>query len=611
MLLYVALMIIGVGGALALLCGKKHRVATLVGAVSLFSGAAAGLPAMFMGMEFESFFQIPVLILGIAAALYSPGYLAGHGSERSNVYWFFLNLTVASMLAVTVFEHWVPFLLAWEVMGLASAVLVMFDRESTAARKAGWLYFAACHAGAALLILYFMFPECNVYLSLFLVLAGFGLKIGFPLLHIWLPEAHPAAPAPVSALMSGAMIPLGFLGIFKFAHFDTCICLEEYMAFLGWALLILGVAGALGGIIFALPQNNLKRLLAYSSIENMGLISIAFGLCFLGAAAYDIQERVDDISEMVLFSFVGGIIHIINHALLKGGLFLGAGSVLKMTHTLSMDKLGGLMRRAPQSGTLFTLNAAGLCGLPPFGGFIGECLIYYAAFFGVMNGSGALRSAAVAVLIVMALTGGIAVAVYAKAIGAVFLGEPRSQQAADALEVKPLMLTAQYLLFGLSLLFIVILAWTLPEDIDAPLVKNIAILYAAVVVLIAILLWAQRILSRRGVRKSCTWDCGYAKPDARMEYTGTAFTQPLSDLFDPVLKVEKKLIRPETVFPEKASLDERVSDRSVKRFWQPLTELAVMLAEKIHHLQSGNLHFYILLILLTLAGMLIYAMMRG
>ncbi len=602
----IALAVICAGGLAALICRRHHAAATAAGALSLAAGSLAGLTALAVEgtISVDAFFRFPVLILALAAAFYSPGYLAGHGSERANIYWFLLNFTVAAMLTVTLEYSWLKFLLAWEVMGLASAMLVMFDRNSEAARKAGWLYFAACHAGAALLMLFFLFPGSGL-LPLILGLAGFGLKIGFPLLHIWLPEAHPAAPAPVSSLMSGAMIGLGFLGISRFV-LPMCGNIS-HSVFMGWTLLALGICGALGGIIFALPQNNLKRLLAYSSIENMGLISIASGLALLGAA--------HGLRAMSFTALAGALIHMVNHALLKGGLFLGAGAVLKSTGTLDMDKLGGLLHHAPATGSAFVLNAAGICGLPPFNGFAGEFLIYYAAFQGVINGGTVLCVFSIAALAVIALTGGIAAAVFAKAVGAVFLGEPRSKTAAAATEVTFMMRIAQFALFVLSLMMtgaIPFILNALGAETELTLCMfKISGVSLGVTLLLMLLLLIQLFCNRRGVRRSCTWDCGYARPDSRMEYTGTAFTQPLSDFFNPVLHVKKQLVKPENIFPEKASLQESVDDCGIKNFWLPLSEFMIKCANRIHHLQSGSLHFYILLILLSVVGMLVYAMIKG
>ena len=598
------------GGVLALLCPKKSFLASIFGTVSLVAGAILGLTSIaaeaitsYYTLRIAAIFQVPVFLLGIAAALYSPGYLAGHGEKRASFYYFFLNLTIASMYCVTLTKEPLLFLFAWEIMGLASAALVMFDYHSEQVRKAAYLYFAACHAGAALLILFFLFPYPGA-LPLILVFAGFGLKIGFPLLHVWLPEAHPAAPAPVSAIMSGAMIELGFLGLFVFYPEPVS---GGYFSF-GWIFLVLGIIGALWGIISALPQNNLKRLLAYSSMENMGIISMAFGLATLGYSY--------ELPQMGFAAACGGFLHIVNHAFLKGGLFLGAGAVLKSCGTLEMDKMGGLLKRTPHTGTLFVLNSAGICGLPPFNGFVSEFLIYYAAFKGLMYGNAALQTASAVALIALALTGGIATAVFAKAVGGVFLGEPRSKESAEATEVTFMMRFSMYMLFVFSIVMIFAAPFAVKlfgKGVDPKLVMimtKVSAVSLCCMLLTVLLLLLQKVFCRGGERKSPTWDCGYARPDARMEYTATAFSQPLADLFDGILRIRKSLKKPEGIFPEKAQYSEETEDGGMKGFWKPVASFIIRIAEKCHSLQSGNLHSYIFIIILALSAMLLYAMLK-
>ena len=594
------------GGTLSLLCGKKSKAASLSGSISLAVSSAVLLTAIVLDFllhqnsGMEKVFQIPIAVLGLAAAFFSPGYLAGHGEKRSSYYFFFLNLTLTAMFTLTLLKNPFLFLFSWEIMGLASAALVMFDMHSAKTQKAAFLYFVACHAGAAFLIAFFLFPYQSIHFAL-LALIGFGLKIGFPMLHVWLPEAHPAAPAPVSAIMSGAMIELGFLGLFVFMPNN----LPGYFAIL---LLFLGLLGALWGIIAALAQNNLKRLLAYSSMENMGICSIAFALALLAGQA--------DLPMMRFTALSGAFLHIINHAFLKGGLFLGAGAVLKSCGTLEMDKMGGLMKKAPHTGTLFTLNAAGLSGLPPFNGFISEFLIYYAAFQGVLYGSGFLKALSTTSLIVLALTGGLAAAAMAKTIGGVFLGEPRTKEAAEAKEVTNVMKGSMYFLFILSLVTTGLIPFVF-RMLSNPFAENLyritlrlALFSLLTTLFIFVLLLLQNLFCKGGKRVSPTWDCGYARPDARMQYTPTAFTQPLVTLFAPVLKVVKHLVPPSGIFGKSASYEEKVKDPGMEYFWLALSSVCRKIADKIHFLQSGNLHIYIFIVLLFLAGMLFFAMLK-
>ena len=259
-------------GILALLCWRRGTLATWTGVSGTLIATLAGIfflctsspPGLLL------LFMLPTLILGPAAALHSVAYIKGHGNP--GIYWGFFNLTLGTMLALPLIRSFVPFLIVWELMGIFSFVLVMFNYKAEELKRVAWIYLLACEAGGLLLMLFYALslkegvPHCLIYAA---GVAGFGLKAGFPLLHLWLPEAHPAAPAPVSAVMSGAMINLGLFGLLCFV-FPTC-----NVQLCGWTLLILGCIGSLGGIVFAITQDNLKRLLAYSSIENIGIISMA------------------------------------------------------------------------------------------------------------------------------------------------------------------------------------------------------------------------------------------------------------------------------------------------------------------------------------------------
>ena len=615
LLMPVAVLAIGTAGAW--LWRKYPQCATVIGAGCACGSCAAALTLLGMSvyngvpLEFAWIFALPVLILTPLAALHSIGYLAGHGSERAGSYWALFNLTAGAMLCVTAAETALTFLLAWEIMGLASSALVLFDSHNPASSRAGWIYMMACHAGAAFLILLFFFPHTPVWMFV-LALLGFGLKIGFPLLHVWLPEAHPAAPAPVSALMSGAMIELGFFGIFSFG-----IVSMEYAAIYGWVLILLGLASAPLGIIFALAQSNLKKLLAYSSIENMGILSSAAGAGFLGVAY--------DIPGMAVCGFAGAILHLFNHALLKGGLFLGAGSVYKACGTLDMDKMGGLLKKMPKTGIFFIFHALSLCGLPPFAGFAGEFLIYMAAFAGLSSSSSLIVAVSTALLILLALTGGLAAAAFAKAIGAVFCGGARSREASEAEEVPASMNFPIVLLWVLSVVLMVAFPFLLlnlgcgffPEYAlliaEVSTMLSLVVRWSIAVSALVLIIFAVRLvmIRRSGERVSGTWDCGYACPDNRMEYTATSFGQNPVDFFRWILCPKRRIEAPQGVFPEHAELEEEISDGGIAGFWQPVFKAVSGAADRIHRLQSGNLHFYLLVMVLTIIGMLIWAVWGG
>ena len=411
--------------------------------------------------ELQTLFLVPVIALGLAAALHATAYLHGEARRHQPRFWLFFVATLAAMAGVVLAPGMLAFLLAWEAMGLASAGLVAFENTEKSVRKATWISLLACHAGACALMLAGVLlgrPDCTLAAFLCAVV-GFGLKIGFPPFHVWLPEAHPAAPAPASAILSGAMLPLGFYGLLRFATPwgqapEIWGQTPAMFAISGWILLVLGIFGALGGILFALPQVNLKKLLAFSSVENMGVAALGLGLACLGT-----DPRFDprfvgtgpQATPIAALALSGALAHVLNHAFLKGGLFLGAGSVLRQTGTLDQDRLGGLLKRLPKTGTLFVLNALGLAGLPPLNGFLSELLIYLAAFHAIRSHVPALMAAGFLVIAALALTGGLAAAAYTKAIGATFLGASRSDAAARAVETPARMWLATLGLFVGSL----------------------------------------------------------------------------------------------------------------------------------------------------------------
>jgi len=595
----------GLAGALALLCGILPAATVKAGALSLSADALSAL------------FLLPIFLAGIPAILHAKGYLAGHAGGRTGWFWLFFLWTLGAMVWVTLARTPVEFLVAWEMMGMMSFALVAFEYHEKSTLRAAWIYLLACHAGAAFLIPAFIFGGCGIWAmgAVIAGLIGFGLKIGFPLLHVWLPEAHPAAPAPVSAVMSGAMINLGFYGILRMPYALDQATLQT----LGWILLVLGLTGASGGILFAVAQRNLKRLLAYSSIENMGILGIGFGLGFLGAAYGS--------PVIAVTAFSGAFLHMLNHAALKSSLFLGAGSILRSTGTLNMDRMGGLAKRMPKTFLSFLFSAISLSGLPPFNGFLGELLIYIAAFLALNAGITALTGAGLPVLLILAMVGGLAAVAYVKALGAAFLGEPRTQAAAEATErpfsmLLPLLIGAVFsfvLLFSAPVLipFFADLATSLTgqavnlSDSTIPTLSSIL----AKVALFSLFFFAtagfllrlrQRDLAKKPEKLKPTWDCGYAEPTARMEYTGTAFVQPVVDFFASLLHSVKKVRMDQKLFPERAEITVETEDAADRTVWKPLFHFFGKAADRIHRLQSGYLHLYVLIMVLALLAMLIW-----
>lgn len=601
-------LLLTLGACIALALTRHSRLAGRIGCAFALMGCLGALAGDLLRIfallgcapvadRLSTLFRLPIELVGACAALHTLGYLKGHGEEKSGIYWFLYNLTLASMLAVTAAPTFWRFAVAWEFMGLFSAGLVAFDARSERVRNATWTYLVACHAGILLLIAASALKAHAIPFATAALLLGFGLKAGFPGLHVWLPEAHPAAPAPVSALMSAAMVNLGLYGILRFLPW------QPNLFALGTTLSLLGALGALGGILFALSQSDIKRLLAYSTIENIGIITLAGGVATLGLASNN--ER------MFLLASSGAFLHLLSHAFLKASLFLGAGAIYKATGTLDSDSLGGLARKMPRTATLFLLNAIGICGLPPMNGFLGELLVYLALFEGIATANGAVACLSVGLVIALALTGGFAALAFARLYSSVFQGEPRSEMARQVRESPVCMILPQSLLLACSILMLVLMAFV-PIGGEIGTLLRAPVLAArfsvgAVGLTLLLMLLRRFWLPRTGsLSLRPTWDCGYAEPTARMAYTGSAFAQPATNFLAPLTGSEKVLERDDGLFPAKAAIAVETPDAGVARLWRPLFRRVAILAEWSHRLQAGYLHLYILAMALAVVAMLVW-----
>jgi len=581
-------------------------------------------------------FLVPTLLLSGLAALYgveSPQPVAGRRSLGAA--WCCTNLLVVSMAVALTARNGILFLLAWESMALASFFLVVFEHEQRAARRAGWTYLVAAHLGTAALLAAFVLLAAAVGsfefeefgrvaavappltgLVFLLAVVGFGTKAGFMPLHVWLPEAHPAAPSHVSALMSGVMIKTGIYGLVR-----LLILLGPPPAWWGWLLIGIGVSSGVLGVLFALAQHDLKRLLAYHSVENIGIIALGLGLGTLGLAA--------GMPALALLGFGGGLLHVLNHALFKGLLFLGAGAVLHGAGTREIDRLGGLLKRMPWTGGGFLIGAAAISGLPPLNGFVSEFLIYLGALRSAADISSAPGVVVSALLAVgaLALIGGLATACFTKAFGIVFLGEPRSDHAAHAHEVGPamrlpmLVLAAGCIALGL-LPFAALRALTpallqvtrLPEAAAASALAGAGealgmLALAAGVLLLALLaltLLRRRLLAGRPVEETVTWDCGYARPTARMQYTASSFAQPLTTLFRAILGTRTRLLPPQGPFPSRAALATETPDVFRTALFHPAFAGIEQVLARLRVLQHGRIQLYVLYIVLTLIALMLW-----
>ncbi len=616
-------------------------VATLTGHAPPLLRIAWSMPggSLSFGLDgLSAFFCLPILLISPLAALYGCGYLA-HEKKSLGSILFFFNALAASMLLLMAARNGLLFLVVWEIMAISSFFLVVFDDEHAHVREAGWTYLVATHIGTAALLVFFALlgrqtgsldfdamatvetqnlaslPPGMANILFALAVVGFGSKAGFIPLHVWLPEAHPAAPSHISALMSGVMIKTGIYGLLR-----ALTLLGSPTETWGWTLVVIGLVSGVLGVAFALAQHDLKRLLAYHSVENIGIIALGIGAGLLGLAW---NQPI-----LVVLGFGGGILHVLNHAVFKSLLFLGAGAVVHSTHTRDIDHLGGLIKSMKWTGVTFLVASAAISGLPPFNGFVSEFLIYMSGFSGVRADASHTVLLAIGIGGGLALIGGLAAACFAKAFGIVFLGEPRSSHAAEAREVGPTMRWPMAVLaaicLGIGLLAPLALKMVLPAvqvmadarsvDISGVLTAGVmgglsGITYAAagLLALAAVLFFIRRRLPRgREETATGTWDCGYARPTARMQYTASSFAQPLTDLFQIFLRTHRRGNAVHGFFPGEATFGTETPDAARERLFAPLFRAIDRCVAPIRRMQHGRVHEYLLYIAIVLVLLLIW-----
>lgn len=570
-----------------------------------------------MSMAIDSLTSIFLFLLGfisISTALFSADYFS---DSRRHIglryYWFFLFLFLISMAAVVASANALTFLLFWEVMSISSAALIAADFTNSKNHRACLIYLGATRIATALLAGAFLwfhtlfgswsFSDWNALNAhslapAILLLVGLCIKAGVWPFHIWLPYAHPAAPSPVSALMSGVMIKVAIYSIVRL------LCFHQGSTTLGFLLLALGLVSSIWGILFALVQKDLKRLLAYSSIENIGLILIAIASCLLAQAA--------NLHAIATLALSAALFHSLNHGLFKSLLFLCAGAVDFRVHTRELSMLGGLNRYMPLTAFWFLLAAASICALPPLNGFASKYLIYQ-GLFNLAIGESLLRAVvAVSGLGVLGLVGGLSLACFTKAVGVAFLGRARTAAASNAQEVPPLMVTS-YVLLGAGCILLGLLAPHIvpmlssvsPNEstaIPLPALDAIPMLAILFLILIA-LLYAAVLRGRRGVNVYQTWECGFGQLTPRMQTTSESFIQPELRIFHSLFqyKMESEISgRDKRHFPESIKTETEMVSLLETRLYTPLV-LAVRAASgHLAKLQAGSIHLYLAYVLTTL-----------
>ena len=654
------------------------RLALGVGHVFAFAGAIAGLrvslgvllsasgetliqplPVLFpfarLSLSVDglsAYFLLVISLMAVAAALYGPAYLRVHspdaGRARQAARGFALNVFLGCMALVCCAGDAWTFLFTWEGMTLASYLLVVSDDRDGENARAGLLYMVMAHGGTALLIVAFLtltelaggFDFAALRMAaggldgatrttlFFLALGGFATKAGVVPLHVWLPRAHPAAPSHVSALMSGVMLKVAIYGILRFG-FDLLAPVAGPLPSLwGWAVLLLGTTSAVLGVLYALQQHDLKRLLAFHSVENIGIILIGVGLAMIlwrqGSAA-------DTLATVAL---TAALLHTVNHAAFKGLLFLGAGSVLSRTHIRNMEELGGLARRMPWTAGFFLLGAVAISALPPLNGFVSEWLTFQALLGGASRFPGPAGLVIVLSAAMLALTGGLAAACFAKAFGVTFLGRPRTPHAEHATEAPPTMIAAMAWLGALCVALGVAPGYAM-RLLDAPsatllhgpvasavvtargpFVLSTALMppgtnataismtmVAGLLIALTAMAWVLRGgLRRAAPRTAPTWTCGIS-PTARFDYTATAFAKPLRLVFAALYHPRRQVTRETAGTPyvvRRIHYAGEIVDLAETQIYHRIERDISALSRAIRALSTGSIYGYIGFVLGTL-----------
>lgn len=613
--------------------------------------APTSLPLLTFAIRLDSlaaFFLLTISLTGLSVAIYAQGY-ATEFYDRGVVgrLGALFNAFLLSMTLVVIADNGFSFLVAWELMSLLSYFLVVTEHEKAEVRYAGLFYLIMTHVGTAFIIVAFLIffqsagsfsfedfrhpkhplPEGMRTLAFLMALIGFGTKAGIVPLHVWLPYAHPAAPSHISALMSGVMIKTAIYALIR-VYFDFLG--GQFPWWWGFAVLFLGATSALLGVMYALMEHDLKRLLAFHSVENIGIILLGIGAGMI-FQSYGLKE-------LAALGLLAGLYHTINHAMFKALLFLGAGSLLYATHVGNIEEYGGLLRRMPWTGVFFLIGAVSISALPPTNGFVSEWLVFQSLFLSYQLPTAFLKLMLPIAAALLALTGVLALACFAKAFGISFLALARSTHARHAEEVPAPMLVGM----GLPAAFCVVLGvapmvmlplldqvvdplagisiegkvlamegWALaPVNVEFSSISTPAL--ALLLMALALLGWGLAVTlgGRLRKRRYKTWGCGI-NLTPRMEYTATGFAQPIkrvfSTVYQPTVKLETEFLDESRYFTKRRHFQFHIEPIFEKYLYDPLVTFFTALADRLRVIQAGSLHLYLTYIFVTLILLLLLA----
>lgn len=633
------------------LVGIVLGLAGLLAPESWTASAESTIPFLTFAIRLDplaSFFVLTISLVGVAASVFALGYVTEfYGRSSIAAMGSLFNGFLLSMTLVVMADNGFMFLIVWELMSLLSYFLVVTEHEKAEVRYAGLFYLIMAHVGTAFIMLTFLIffqkagsfsfeafrnleqplPEGMRTLAFLMALVGFGAKAGIVPLHVWLPYAHPAAPSHISALMSGVMIKTAIYALIR-VYFDFLG--GQFPWWWGFVVLLVGTTSALLGVMYALMEHDLKRLLAFHSVENIGIILLGIGAGMI--------FQTYGLKEFAALGLLAGLYHTINHAMFKALLFLGAGSLLYATHTRNMEEYGGLLRRMPWTGLFFLIGAVSISALPPTNGFVSEWLVFQTLFLSLQLPALFLKLMLPIAAALLALTGVLALACFAKAFGISFLALPRSSHARHAEEVPIAMRIGMGILavlcvgLGLAPMIVVPLldritspltgvsigdkvlaldGWALaPVNVQfssvSPPVLGAMLIACGLLGLFLAFVFGGRLVKRYYK----TWGCGI-NLSPRTEYTATGFVQPIkrvfSTIYQPTVKLETEFLEESHYFAKRRRFEFHIEPVFEKYLYDPLVDFFVGMADRLRILQAGSLHLYLAYIFVTLVVLLLFA----
>lgn len=650
---FYGLIFIFLGGVSALIVNEQYKakIYSLLSGIGTFFLLKASAGVVFSGNKISSaiplsfpigsvplvidplsaFFIIVISIMTFLGSVYAVGYIKPYLFQKRTIgtHFLFLSLFVIFMLLVVVVQNALAFLIVWEIMSLSSFFLIVLENEKKETFRVALNYLITMHVGLFFLFagfsilwiksgsldfesfraVFFLNPSI-LNLLFFLFMIGFGIKAGFVPLHTWLPEAHPAAPSHISGMMSGVMIKMGIYGILR-----TINLIGIPTPAVSYLVLAVSAVSSALGVMYAIAQHDIKKLLAYHSVENIGIIGMGIGIGMLGLTYGN--------TAMAVLGFSGGMLHILNHSIFKELLFFAAGAVSGGIHTRDIDKMGGIIRKMPYTAAFFLTGSLAISGLPPFNGFISELLIYFGMFNGLKVGDPAVKMASIISMGVLAFTGAMAVICFTKVFSVVFLGKPRSENISGAIEPPPAELVPMGILSGLCAfiglfpvlafklvaqpVFFVINRVPDPPAAILQMLGNISLALAVFIGIFFVVYFSKILLlgkNKTAVYK--VWDCAYPAGNNRMQYTAASFARGFLVLVKPLLNLKYEGAPIKKLFPAFAEAKSKSSDIFGAYLIKPAVKAVNRFFEAFKWIQSGNTQDYILYGLLFLTAVLFW-----